>query len=249
MSSLPLVAVIGSTIASGKAAELGYGERDLEIYPTSSLRPICESGLLPIGLAVRPEVSGLKLCDVVSGVVVLHQDPGLLGPSGCSEEADRHPALPLVVLAMSRQLPVLAVGSGECLLAAALAGLARERFSDDVTATSGPAEGDTSTPDSDWSGALGVPDGHGLPRLVHTNTVPDGMRPVASGPDGSVYAVASRHEGLGSALSVRWDPGRLQPGDQARQGPFRWLRDQAANHRSRGDAAARDHPPAHGEAR
>jgi hypothetical protein len=248
MSSLPLVAVIGSRIASEKAAELGYGERELEMYPTSSLGPICDSGLLPVGLAVKAQVGGLRLCDVVSGLVVLHQGPSPAGISGGAEEARKHPALPFVIRALSRQLPVLAVGSGEFLLAAALAGLVRERLADDLAARSVPIPMDASTHDRDWSDALGVSGGRSLPTLVQTNTVPDGMRSVASGPDGSVYAVASSDASFRLALSVRWDPQTLPAHHDARYGPFRWLRDQAARQQSLPEGEE-EYLPAQGEVR
>ena len=223
MSSLPLVAVVGSTIASEQAAELGYGERDLEIYRTSYLNAIRDFGLLPLGLAVREMVSGLGLCEVVSGVVLLHQWSSRLGFAGNTAQPDEPPAVPFVMRALSRHLPVLALGSGELLLAAAIGGLIND--SDGAAVASFR----TGAPDPDWSRTLGVSGRLGLPMLVQTRAVPDGMRSVASGLDGSIYAVASKNPTLGSALSVRWDPQTLPTDDEARFGPFRWLRDQAVS--------------------
>lgn len=249
MSSLPMVAVLGSTIASEQAAELGYGERDLEIYRTSCLSAIRDSGLLPLGLAVRETVSGLELCDVVSGVVILHLRSSPLRIADGTGQLDQPPAMSFVMRAISRHLPVLAIGSGEFLLAAALAGLAYASPGDGAAVASVRTGWDTGAPDPDLSGALGVSGRLGLPMLVQTLAVPSGMRSVASGPDGSVYAVASSNPALGSALSIRWDPQTLPPDDEARSGPFRWLRDQAASQPPRAGRREQQHSTAQGEVR
>ena len=249
MSSIPMVAVLGSTIASEQAAELGYGERDLEIYRTSCLSAIRDSGLLPLGLAVREMVTGLGLCDVVSGVVVLHQRSSPLGIADGTGQPGQPPAVSFVMRAISRHLPVLAIGSGESLLARALAGLASESPGDGAAVAAVRTGGDTGAPDPDWSGALGVSGRLSLPLLVHTLAVPAGMRSVASGPDGSVYAVATSNPALGSALSVRWDPQILPPDDEARSGPYRWLRDQAVGQPPRAEGREQQYSTAQGEGR
>jgi len=225
--TLPLlVGVLGSRIVSKVAATIGYGNRELDLYPTSSIEPICDAGMLPVGVATADSVSGLDWCDLVSALVVPHDARGRAGGSSVADD-DRHPGLPIVIGALARHLPVLAVGSGERLLTAALAHHDPSRDSAAEQRSRGPDHDDG----PDLTELLGASGDRHLPLLVGATKVPAGMRVAVSGPDGSVYAVAADSGPRGPALSVRWDPGSLPLGDRAREGPFRWLRDHASGPR------------------
>jgi hypothetical protein len=224
MTAPVLVGVLGSRIGLREAATMGYGHRELDLYPTGCIEPMCDAGMLPVGIASADIVSGLDVCDLVSALVVPH-DRRRDGAAGSqTTDDDGQLGLPIVIGALARHLPVLAIGSGECLVAAALAG------SPDGDPGSGP----------DLAELLGVSGGRQLPMLTATANVPSGMRVAASGPDGSAYAVASHGGAGGQALSIRWDPGSFPPGDQAREGPFRWLRDHAAVPRPRAQPAGQE---------
>jgi hypothetical protein len=228
MTAPPLVGVLGSRIGSQEAAKIGYGNRELDVYPTGSIEPICDAGMLPIGIASADVASGFDMCDLVVALVVPHDSGSDAG--GGSQAGDDHSqaGLAIVIGALARHLPVLAIGSGERIVAAALAGYAAE------SPTASPADDRGSSDDDagsspDLADLLGVSGGRQLPVVWATANVPSGMRVAASGPDGSAYAVASNGGSGGPALSIRWDPGSLPLGDQAREGPFRWLRDRSVS--------------------
>lgn len=123
MSSRPLVAVLGSTVPAQKAAASGYPEHDLELYPMALIQVMSDAGLLPIGLAVQAMNRGLEVGDIADGLVVLDQG-NTPAEAAVDSGADRRDALPYVIQALTRHLPVLAIGSGERLLATALGELA-----------------------------------------------------------------------------------------------------------------------------
>ena len=123
MSSRPLVAVLGSTVPAPKAAASGYPEHDLELYPMGLVQVMSDAGLLPIGLAVRAMNRSLEVGEIADGLVVLDQGT-TPAEAAINSVADRHSALPFVIQALTHHLPVLAIGSGERLLATALGELA-----------------------------------------------------------------------------------------------------------------------------
>lgn len=225
-----LVGVLGSRIGSQEAAGIGYGNRELDLYQTGCIQPICDVGMLPLGIASADVAGGIELCDLVSALVVPHDSRRDAGALSQASSAQDQTGLPIVIGALARHLPILAIGSGECLVAEALAGRSHEQF------TVSPDEGDRAR-DADGRGGtdlaklLGVSGSRPLAVLTETTTVPRGMSVAASGADGSVYAVVTNGRATGPALSIRWDPGSFAPGDQAREGPFRWLRDHAASSR------------------
>lgn len=245
MTAPLLVGVLGSRISSQEAARIGYGNRELDLYPTGCIEPICDAGMLPIGIASADVASGLGVCDLVSALVVPH-DRGV-DASADSQAGDDHSqaGLPVVIGALARHLPVLAIGSGERLVTAALAGFAADPYPGRSDDEPGSSDGAGSRPD--LAQLAGVSAGRQLPTLTATTTVPSGMRVAASGPDGSAYAVASDGGAGGPALSIRWDPGSFPPGDQAREGPFRWLRDVAVSTRPRAQPVGQEHPSARQE--
>jgi hypothetical protein len=232
--TLPLlVGVLGSRIGSQEAAKIGYGNRELDLYPTSCIEPICAAGMLPIGIASADVASGLDVCDLVTALVVPHDQRSDAG-------------LPIVIGALARRLPVLAIGSGERLVTIALAGSVADPTTVGPTGEPGSSSDDADGA-ADLAELLGVSAGRQLPMVWATGDVPSGMRVAATGPDGSAYAVASNGGTGGSALSVRWDPGSLPLGDQAREGPFRWLRHHAASPWPRAQPARQQHPSARQE--
>jgi hypothetical protein len=243
-----LVGVLGSRIGLQEAADIGYGNRELDLYPTSCLEPICDAGMLPVGVASADVVSGLDVCDLVSALVVPHDPRRDAGADSRAGDDDGESGLPIVIGALARRLPVLAIGSGETLVTAALAGYVADPFTDSTAG--GPATSDADPGGSpDLADLLGVSNGRQLPMLTGTTNVPSGMRVAASGPDGSAYAVAADGRAGGPALSIRWDPGSLPPGDQAREGPFRWLRDHAVSARLQAQPQGREHPSVRQEVR
>jgi hypothetical protein len=247
MTAPLLVGVLGSRIVSQVAARIGYGDRELDLYPTGCIEPICAAGMLPVGVSSADVASGLDWCDLVSALVVPHDTRGGAGAQSQDGDLDGHPGLPIVAVALARHLPVFAIGTGECLIAAALAERAAGQHPDgmrDRFDSPGADEGGG----RDLAELLGVSGEFQLPMLVHTAGVPSGLRVVAGGRDGTVYAVASDGSLAGPALSVRWDPGSLPLGDQARDGPFRWLR-AAANRRARAQSERQEHPPEREEVR
>jgi hypothetical protein len=123
MSSRPLVAVLGSTVPAQKAAASGYPEHDLDLYPMELIQVMSDAGLLPIGLAVRAMNLGLEVGDIADGLVVLDQGT-TPAETAVSSGDGRQSALSFVIQALAHHLPVLAIGSGERLLATALGELA-----------------------------------------------------------------------------------------------------------------------------
>jgi hypothetical protein len=247
--TLPLlVGVLGSRIGLQEAAKIGYGNRELDLYPTSCIEPICDAGMLPVGVASVDVVSGLDVCDLVSALVVPHDPRRDAGASGQAGDDSGQTGLPIVIGALARHLPVLAIGSGESLLAAALAGYPAEPFPSSTADRNGRPDADPGD-GPDLADLLGVSGDRQLPMLMATTNVPTGMRVAASGPDGSAYAVAADGGAGGTALSIRWDPGSCPPGDQAREGPFRWLRDHARSPRPGAGPEGHEHPSARQEVR
>jgi hypothetical protein len=222
MTTPVVVGVLGARIVSEVAAAIGYGNRELDLYPTGCIEPICDAGMLPIGVPSADVASGLDWCDLVSAFVLPHDGREDAGANG----------LPIVMAALARHLPVLAIGSGERLLAAALAD-----YADAPSEGRGP----------DLAEILGVSGGRQVPVLTETTSVPSGMRAAARRPGGSVYALAIDAGPVGPALSIRWDPSSLAPGDEARDGPFRWLRDHAASPRPSAQRGRQEHPSAREE--
>jgi hypothetical protein len=244
-----LVGVLGSRIGLQEAAKIGYGNRELDLYPTSCIEPICDAGMLPVGVASADVVSGLDVCDLVSALVVPHDPRRDAGASSQAGDDHDQAGLPIVIGALARHLPVLAIGSGESLVAAALAGYAPPPFTDSTADGNGLPDPDPGG-GPDLADLLGVPSGRQLPMLMVPTNVPSGMRVAASGPDGSAYAVAADGGAGGPALSIRWDPGSCPPGDQAREGPFRWLRDHARSPRPGAHPAeGQQHPSVRQEVR
>lgn len=248
MTAPLLVGVLGSRIGSQEAARIGYGNRELDLYPTGCIEPICDAGMLPIGIASADVASGLDLCDLVSALVVPHERGSDAGAGRQAGDDHSHAGLPIVIGALARELPVLAIGSGERLVTAALAGYVAVPSTDGAADEPGSSDGDSGS-GPDLAELLGVSGGRQLPMLMATTNVPSGMRVAATGPDGSAYAVASGGDAGGPALSIRWDPSSLPPGDQARDGPFRWLRDVAASPRRRARPAGQEHASARQEVR
>jgi hypothetical protein len=243
--TLPLlVGVLGSRIGLQEAAKIGYGNRELDMYPTSCIEPICDLGMLPVGVASADVVSGLDVCDLVSALVVPHDPRRDAGAGSQTGDEDGQTGLPIVIGALARRLPVLAIGSAESLVAAALAGYAADPFTGSTADGNGLPEAE---PGGDLADLLGVSSGRQLPMLIGTMDVPSGMRVAASGPDGSAYAVVAAAGG--QALSIRWDPGSCPPGDQAREGPFRWLRDHARSPRPGAQPEGQDRPSVRQEVR
>jgi hypothetical protein len=228
MTAPLLVGVLGSRIGSQEAARIGYGNRELDLYPTGCIEPICAAGMLPIGIASADVASGIDACDLVVALVVPH-DPGAdAGPETKAGDDRSQAGLPIVIGALARRLPVLAIGSGERIVTAALADYVAEPSGSDAAAERGSSDEDSGS-GPDLADLLGVSGWRQLPVVWGTAHVPIGMRVAASGPDGSAYAVASNGGSRGPALSIRWDPGSFPLGDQAREGPFRWLREHVTN--------------------
>jgi hypothetical protein len=248
MTAPLLVGVLGSRIVSQVAAKIGYGDRELDLYPTSCLEPICAAGMLPVGVASADVGSGPDWFELITALVVPHDSRGDAGAESDAADHDGHTGLAVVVGALTRRLPVLAIGAGECLIAAALAEHAAQQFARAETSgfvSSGPDDDGG----VDLADRLGVSASRQLSMLVPAASVPSGMHAVATGRGGSVYAVASDGGNVGPALSVRWDPASLAPGDQARDGPFRWLRDEAASRRPSVQPGRQEHPTEREEAK
>jgi hypothetical protein len=248
MTAPLLVGVLGTRIGSEEAAKIGYGNRELDVYPTGCIEPICDVGMLPIGIASADVASGFDVCDLVVALVVPHDSGSDASAGSQAGDDNSQPGLAIVIGALARHLPVLAIGSGERIVAAALAGYVAE------PPTGGRADDRGSSDDDSGSGPdladlLGVSGGRQLPILWATADVPSGMRVAASGPDGSAYAVASNGGSGSPALSIRWDPGSLPVGHQAREGPFRWLRDHSASPPPRAQPEGQEHPSVRQEVR
>jgi gamma-glutamyl-gamma-aminobutyrate hydrolase PuuD len=236
-----LVGVLGSRIGSPEAAQIGYGNRELDLYQTGCIEPMYDAGMLPLGVASVDVASGLDLCDLVSAFIVPHGGRIDAGAGNQSGDDYDQSGLPIVIGALARNLPILAIGSGECLVAAALSGQPAHPATETTFDRHGARDADRDG-GSDLAELLGVATGRNLPVLMGTTNMPSGMWVAASGPDGSVYAVVTNERSGGQVLSIRWDPGSLPSGDQAREGPFRWLRDQAANSRPRAQPEGHEHP-------
>lgn len=213
MTERAVVGILGTRVPSRAAVGLGYGLRELDVYPTSCFQPLLDAGLLHLGIP-SADAGGTQCSDLVSGLVVLDGERG--------QTDSGNAAVPLVVDAISRKMPVLAICSGEALLAAAverLPGTASRPTGAVASSLDSAAVAEEAAP-ADLAAELGLR--ASWPPLVTDGPVSPGLRPVVIAADGSVYASAL--DGGGAALAVRWEPCRLSPGHPARDGPFDWLK-------------------------
>ncbi|MHB8506106.1 MAG: hypothetical protein ACYDEN_10405 [Acidimicrobiales bacterium] len=218
MTERAVVGVLGAEVAPRAAAALGYGLRELSVYRMACIHALLDNGLLPFGIT-SVHAGGAQISDFVSGLVALDEGAHPADAGGTSS------AIPVVIDALTGGLPVLAIGSGEALLAAAVEWLPGLFPGPTGAAASTPGRRTAAPPVAprpDLAAELGVQAGSSP--VVARRPVPAGLYPVVIGADGSVCALAPA--GGTPALAVRWDPGRLSAEDQARDGPFRWLRRQ-----------------------
>ncbi len=215
MSRPAVVGILGQRVRAGVAAEIGYGPRELDSYPSACLDALLEAGMVPVGIASLDELDEVRCCDLVDAIVL--DSAGRCADNG-PEAADARFQRAVLREALRRGRPVLSICRAFPVLAEALADGVGEPAGP-VPEPAGPRRVEVG--DAELGELLG-------PRLVVTVPHPDrrlaptdGLVVAATSAGGAVEALT----GVGRPiLAISWHPEASAPGEPAREGPFRWLR-------------------------
>ncbi|GAA4217219.1 gamma-glutamyl-gamma-aminobutyrate hydrolase family protein [Actinocatenispora rupis] len=239
----PVVGVTGYIVDAGKARELGFGPRQLDVTPGTYLGWVRDSGMLPVPIPSHPGTLYHDYLDLVDGLL-------LTGGADIDPTRYDEPAHPLAKLepvrdafefglvraALDRGLPILGICRGMQLLNVALGGTLHQHLperSGELVHSSEFRDG-RRHPDDMW-----VPAEHVVtvtdPELVElagdtltTNSyhhqgvarLGEGLRVAARADDGLVEAIVGVDLPV---LGVQWHPEMHTGTESAGLAPFRWF--------------------------